>query len=143
MAKGQQGKKASTGTRNPDRKCGKAWKKHPKKPAHLKPVTEERHLKNILVANRRAQTKIENQERRRAEELAAQVAAEVSEAVQLENKALKNSPAGAKKQRREQRGKGFSRAETLTAIIEADLERNLQMAVNRNLDNVITGIVVN
>lgn len=68
MAKGQQGKKASTGTRNPDRKCGKAWKKHPKKPAHQRPVTEERHIKNLHVENLRFWRKQANKERRAAEE---------------------------------------------------------------------------
>lgn len=78
----RQGKKQNKGTRNPDRRNGKASKKHPK-PMGPRVRTEERNHKDQMIREIRLCRKEMNKARREeqerlAEELAEQVAAEVA-----------------------------------------------------------------
>lgn len=85
----QQGKKKDKGTRNSDRRNGKAFKKHPK-PMGKRVRTEERQYKDYQILVQRDARRLTNQARREEEarlaaELAAQVAADVARRVAEEN----------------------------------------------------------
>jgi GAF domain-containing protein len=84
----RQGKKSNKGDRNPNRRNGKAWKKHPETGKRVR--TPERQEKDAQIVELRLRRKETNQarraeEKRLAEELAEQVAAEVAQKVAQEN----------------------------------------------------------
>ena len=84
----RQGKKQNKGTRNPDRRNGKAWKKG--KDARPKAKTPERQLKDSFIREGRLRRYEDNKTRRAeqerlAAELAEQVATEVAQKVAEEN----------------------------------------------------------
>ena len=107
MAKAQKKKAASNVGRNADRRCGKAWKKNPQTGKRVR--TPERQEKDALIrasrVNKYEIRKAELEEARRrkeaeealAKELAAQVAAEVAEAVRRENEQIARLPLGMQK----------------------------------------------
>ena len=76
MAKAQKEKK-NKGDRNPDRRCGKAWKKHPRKPRKL---TKERAIKVALLEMNRKRRYEEDKARRAAEESASKELEEMAAA---------------------------------------------------------------
>lgn len=85
----QQGKKKDKGTRNSDRRNGKAWKKNPGL-SQKRTRTPERQEKDLHILELREHRRISNKARRElekqlAEELAAQVAEEVAQKVAEEN----------------------------------------------------------
>jgi len=85
----RQGKKKDSGNRNPNRRNGKAFKKHPQ-PQGPRKRTEERQHKDEAIRLRRSETHIRNKIRREEEarlaaELAEEVATEVAQKVAEEN----------------------------------------------------------
>jgi len=70
MAKGRQSKKTSSGTRNPDRPNGKAWKKNKFKPKRVR--TPERQEKDLMIRMAREKRRQEGMARHAAEKAAAE-----------------------------------------------------------------------
>jgi len=84
----RQGKKKDSGSRNSERRCGKAWKKDKNKPPRVR--TPERQAKDAHIVELRLHRKETNKARREEEarlaaELAEQVATEVAQKVAEEN----------------------------------------------------------
>lgn len=78
MAKGRQSKKTSSGTRNPDRPNGKAWKKNKNKPKRVR--TPERQEKDFMIRMAREKRRQEGMARHAAEKEAERLRKEEIEA---------------------------------------------------------------